>query len=111
MLSLKEEREKAGYTIDDIAFNLNIRKQYIIAIEEGRYDELPSKVYLNGYIKIYKKFLNISDTDKKDKNIKNQSKTQIQKLNNQRNEYSYLFITLSTTILLIVVVIFYKIFL
>ena len=57
---LKETREKAGYTIDDVADKLNIRKQYLIALEEEDYESIPGKIYIDGYTKIYYEFLGIN---------------------------------------------------
>ena len=50
---LKEAREAAGYSIDYVADQLNIRKQYLLALEEGNYDIMPGKVYTEGYKKMY----------------------------------------------------------
>ena len=41
---LKEAREKAGYTIDYVADKLNIRKHYLIALEEEDYDSIPGQI-------------------------------------------------------------------
>jgi cytoskeletal protein RodZ len=38
---------------------LNIKKQYLIAIEEGRIESMPGKTYALGYLKLYSKFLGI----------------------------------------------------
>lgn len=59
-LELKIAREKAGYTIDEVANKLNIRKQYLINIEEERYDDMPGQVYINGYKKMYYEFLGLT---------------------------------------------------
>ena len=57
---LKEAREAAGYSIDYVAEKLNIRKQYLLALEEGNYDIIPGKVYTEGYKKMYYEFLGIN---------------------------------------------------
>jgi cytoskeletal protein RodZ len=57
---LKEAREKAGYTIDYVADKLNIRKQYLIALEEEDYESIPGQIYIDGYTKMYYEFLGIS---------------------------------------------------
>ena len=59
MINFKEEREKQGYSIEDISNILRIRKQYIIAIEEDNLAEIPSDTYVRGYIKTYCEFLKI----------------------------------------------------
>lgn len=57
---LREAREKAGYTIEHIADKLNIRKQYLIALEEEDYESMPGQIYIDGYTKIYYEFLGIN---------------------------------------------------
>lgn len=57
---LKEAREKAGYTIEEVARKLNIRKQYLIDLEDGNYDALPGQVYVQGYRKMYSELLGIT---------------------------------------------------
>jgi transcriptional regulator with XRE-family HTH domain len=56
---LKEARESAGYTIEDVARKLNIRKQYLVSLEEEDYDALPGKIYVEGYTKMYYEFLKL----------------------------------------------------
>ena len=56
---LKQARIKAGLSVQDVSNALSIRKHYIIALEENRFDEIPSKVYVKGYMQLYAKFLNI----------------------------------------------------
>lgn len=57
---LKQARINAGYTIEEIADNLNIKKQYLIALEDGNIDALPAKVYIDGYLKLYARHLGIT---------------------------------------------------
>jgi cytoskeletal protein RodZ len=59
VINFKDEREKQGYSIEDISNILRIRKQYIIAIEEDNLTEIPSDTYVRGYIKTYCEFLKI----------------------------------------------------
>lgn len=59
MINFKEEREKKGYSIEDISNILRIRKKYIIAIEENNLVDIPSETYVRGYIKTYCEFLKI----------------------------------------------------
>ncbi len=56
---LKEARQKAGYTVEQIAKILKIRKQYIIYLEEETFQNIPGQVYVDGYIKMYREFLRI----------------------------------------------------
>ncbi len=63
---LKEAREAEGYSIDYVAEKLNIRKQYLLALEEGNYDIMPGKVYTEGYKKMYYEFLGINPQNERD---------------------------------------------
>ena len=54
---LKEAREEAGYTVEEVAEKLNIRKQYIICLQEGNFEGIPGKLYVEGYTKMYTEFL------------------------------------------------------
>ncbi len=56
---LKQARLEHGYSIEDVSNRLNIRRQYLIGLEEGNFDSLPGKIYVDGYIKIYSKFLGV----------------------------------------------------
>lgn len=60
---LKESREKLKLTIEEVSDKLKIRKQYIIAMEEGRLDDIPGEVYKTGYMKMYCKFMEIPYSD------------------------------------------------
>lgn len=54
---LKEEREYKGYSLEYIEQKTKIKKEYLLAIEEGRYYDLPSESYALGFIKNYADFL------------------------------------------------------
>lgn len=56
---LKEAREKAGYTIEQVSEILKIRKHYIVSIEEENFSNIPSPVYVRGYTKAYHEFLGL----------------------------------------------------
>lgn len=56
---LKEERLRAGYTIEEISEKLNIRKRYLIDLEEENYHAIPGQIYVDGYTKLYAEFLGI----------------------------------------------------
>lgn len=56
---LKEAREKAGYTIEEVSEILKIRKKYIMDIEEGTLEDMPGKVYIKGYTNAYHEFLGL----------------------------------------------------
>lgn len=54
---LRELREHYRLSAQDVAARLHIRPRYIEALEEGRIDELPGKVYTLGYVQTYAEFL------------------------------------------------------
>lgn len=56
---LRDLREHFGLSVDDVAHRLHIRSKYIMALEEGRMDEMPGKVYTVGYIQNYAEFLGL----------------------------------------------------
>ncbi len=56
---LKKRREELGLDIVEIAHLLKVKADYLTAIEDDKYGELPVGVYTNGYIRMYAKHLNI----------------------------------------------------
>ena len=56
---LAYEREKKGFTIEDIAGKLRLSPHVIRAIEEEVHDKLPELVYVRGYIRAYCRLLHI----------------------------------------------------
>lgn len=62
---LKEAREAKGYTIEEVADILKIRKQYLLDLEEGDLEDIPGQVYVEGYSKIYHEFLGLALPGKK----------------------------------------------
>jgi len=56
---LKEEREKKGYSFQDVEKSTRIKKHFLVALEEGRFKDLPSESYALGFIKSYGNFLNL----------------------------------------------------
>lgn len=56
---LRSLREHYKLSVADVAARLHIRAKYIEAIEQARYDLLPSKVYGRGYVASYAEFLGI----------------------------------------------------
>lgn len=59
--SLKEEREKQGFTLDDVEEETKIRKLYINALENENFSVLPPRVYAVGIVRRYAKFLKIDE--------------------------------------------------
>ena len=54
---LKKQRRQLKLSVAQVSEELKIRRIYIIAIENGDIESLPSTVYLTGYIKSYANFL------------------------------------------------------
>ncbi|KAB2954331.1 helix-turn-helix domain-containing protein [Heliorestis acidaminivorans] len=56
---LQEARERKGISLEQAESDTNIRKQYLIALEEGNYDQLPGRVYSIGFLRSYGKYLGL----------------------------------------------------
>lgn len=102
MINFKEERERQGYSIEDISNILRIRKQYIIAIEEDRLGEIPSETYAKGYVKTYCEFLKIPIPEK------SQEEQPSEKLPSMELKNSKYYIAAISLLLLLVSVILYQ---
>ena len=59
---LREERIRKGLSIDDVVASIKIRKSFVVAIEEGKFQELPSESYALGFVKNYGSFLGIPES-------------------------------------------------
>jgi transcriptional regulator with XRE-family HTH domain len=76
---LREIREKAGVSIDEIAKVTKINKKYLKLIEADDYERLPSDVYVKGFLRGYSNFLGLESKDvlkiyKKERGIQANSK-------------------------------------
>ncbi len=58
---LREHRLEQNYTLEQIAKDIKIKKEFLIAIEEGRYKDLPSDAYAAGFVKNYADYLGIPE--------------------------------------------------
>ena len=56
---LKSQREKKGYSIEEVCIDLRLKKEIIIDIENGNFSNFKSYLFLKGYINNYANFLNI----------------------------------------------------
>jgi len=63
---LREARESAGYTVEQVAEILKIRKQYVLDLEEENFSSMPGQIYIDGYTKIYHEFLGLEINDDND---------------------------------------------
>jgi transcriptional regulator with XRE-family HTH domain len=57
---LREIRQTRGLTLDDAATVTRIGKNYLVAIEEGMFDRLPSAAYVKGFLRVYAGYLGLS---------------------------------------------------
>ncbi|MGR6835690.1 helix-turn-helix domain-containing protein [Syntrophomonas erecta] len=58
---LREEREKQGFTWEDVEEETKIRKYYIKALENEDFSSLPPQVYATGFVRRYAKFLGLDE--------------------------------------------------
>ena len=56
---LREERLKKGLTIEEIARATKIKESFLLTIENGEYEKLPSSTYAQGFVRNYIEFLNL----------------------------------------------------
>jgi cytoskeletal protein RodZ len=56
---LSAERRRQGKQVSDVVERTKIRSRLLEALEEGRYDDLPSPAYVKGYIQAYARYLEI----------------------------------------------------
>lgn len=50
---LRTEREQKKISLEQLQETTKIRTKYLLAIEEGRYSEIPGEVYLKGFLRSY----------------------------------------------------------
>ena len=50
---LKAEREKQGKSLKEISVNLKLNIDYLTAIEQDNYSELPAEVFTKAYLRLY----------------------------------------------------------
>ena len=56
---LKKSRLEKKLTLKEIEEQTKIRKEYLIALEENHYQDLPSAAYIQGFIKNYSQVLGL----------------------------------------------------
>ena len=101
---LKKARLAANLTINDVSEKLNIRKKYLIALEDDNLTALPGEVYKDGYLKMYAKFLKVDLSN----NLKVNNATvnnEVKQVTNKKNSHfgAYLVILSLLTLLGIIV--------
>ncbi|HYM19287.1 MAG TPA: helix-turn-helix domain-containing protein [Micropepsaceae bacterium] len=60
---LRSARQKRGEEFKDIAKELKIRRDYLEAIEESRFDALPGRTYAIGFIRTYAEYLGLDGAE------------------------------------------------
>jgi cytoskeleton protein RodZ len=56
-VELRLARERRDLTREDVSANICVQRQFLEAIEEGRFDDLPGAVYVSGFLKSYAVYL------------------------------------------------------
>ena len=56
---LKEQREERRLSMKQVAGRLKIREHYLHALEEGRFSNIPGRIYVDGYLKSYADYLGL----------------------------------------------------
>lgn len=59
-LRLQQARMDAGYTLNEVAAELDIDAKYLYALEDEAYDDLPGKTFALGYAKTYATYLGLN---------------------------------------------------
>ena len=111
MLSkLKQLRLEHGYSIQDVSDKLNIRRQYLIDLEEGNFNALPGKIYVEGYVKIYSKFLGIELQNESENNVRigleNNLKGENDDLSDLKQDIKYQKYFIITSIISLIIIFF-----
>lgn len=57
---LREAREAAGLSREEVAARLRLRLELVRALEEDDYDHLPSSAFVSGYLRSYARLLELS---------------------------------------------------
>lgn len=60
---LREERIKKGLTLEEASQSTKIKSSFLMAIERGDYQKLPSSAYAQGFVRNYTRFLGLPEKD------------------------------------------------
>lgn len=60
---LRETREESRQAVSDVSDRLRIRSAFLVAIEEGRYNDLPGPTYAVGFVRAYAGFLGLDSIE------------------------------------------------
>ena len=56
---LRLAREQQGLTLQDVSYALNIKREYLEALEKDEYDAIPGAVFVKGFLRNYGNFLEL----------------------------------------------------
>jgi cytoskeletal protein RodZ len=59
--ALREARVAKGLELNDIAEITHVRKEYLTALEEGRYGDLPEDIYARNFLRLYAQAVGLDD--------------------------------------------------
>jgi cytoskeletal protein RodZ len=57
---LREGREQNNYTIEQVARDTHISKQYLLALEEENFSLIPGETYITGFLRNYSEYLSLN---------------------------------------------------
>lgn len=60
---LQQMRLKKGLSLAEVSKHTRIKESFLVAIEKGEYDKLPSPSYAHGFVKNYAEYLGFSSRD------------------------------------------------
>jgi cytoskeleton protein RodZ len=58
---LRDARVAKGLELDDIAEITHVRRDYLLALEEGRYGDLPEDIYARNFLRLYAQAVGLDD--------------------------------------------------
>ncbi len=58
---LQEARESKGLNLSDVASLTHVRKEYLSALDEGRYEDLPENVYTRNFLRLYAQAIDLEE--------------------------------------------------
>ena len=85
---LQEARDSKGITLRLAEKKLHIRKAYLEALEAGDYDNIPSEVYIRGFLRSYAKFLGLP-VEQCVRLYEKEKKELLAKVNDELEEYEF----------------------
>ena len=60
---LNQTRVRRRLSVDEVSNALHIRRKYLLALEQNRWDDLPGEVYAQGFLKNYARYLDLNGED------------------------------------------------